>query len=406
MSTGDELAETRLARLALARLAEPGNLAMWTSVNDHGAVRVLQGLLAGDNEQLLQKGVGARLAAADPRRRAEASLAHARRLGARVVIPEDGEWPHQLDDLITICDRDSTDPIARNAAPPLCLWVRGPWRLDGALSRAVAVVGARGATGYGVHAAREIGYGLAERDWTAVSGGAFGIDAYAHRGALAAGGITVAVLACGVDRAYPVSHAGLFDRVAEEGLLVSEWPPGTDPFRHRFLIRNRVIAAMAGGTVVVEASARSGALQTLRRAGQLGRHRMAVPGPITSSMSVGCHEQLRDPEVHLVAGVPHILELVGRMGTDLAAPARGPEHPRDHLGADAQRLLEALLARKPLSSEEVAARAGVDVREAMRILPDLAYQGLAQRRGSGYLLSRGRAAPEQGCADGDRGAAA
>src|SRR5690606_15304229 len=138
----------------------------------------------------------------------------------------------------------------------------------------------RAATSYGIHVAREIGYGLAEREWAVVSGGAFGVDAYAHRGALAAGGVTVAVLACGIDRAYPASHAGLFEQTAESGLLASEWPPGAGPFRHRFLIRNRGFAATACGAVVVEASARSGSLATLRRAGQLGRHRMAVPGPV------------------------------------------------------------------------------------------------------------------------------
>src|SRR5690606_9787315 len=339
---------------------------------------------------------------ADLRRLAERTLAAAGRLGARAVIPEDEEWPHRLDQLVTICDPTGRDPIERDAAPPLCLWVRGPWRLDEALDSSVAVVGARAATSYGIHVAREIGYGLAEREWTVVSGGACGVDAYAHRGARAAGGVTVAVLACGIDRAYPASHAGLFDQIAEEGLLVSEWPPGAEPFRHRFLIRNRVIAAMACGTVVVEASARSGSLATLRRAGQLGRHRMAVPGPVTSAMSVGCHEQLRDLEVHLVTGVPHILDLVGRIGTALAVPARGPRHPRDELGPVEQRLLEALLVRKPLPTETVAARAGVGIRDAMRLLPDLADRGLARRRGDGYVLVRdtGRSEADPGPAPG------
>jgi len=265
--------------------------------------------------------------------------------------------------------------------------VRGSWRLDEALDRSVAVVGARAATGYGAQIARQIGYGLAERDWTVVSGGAFGIDAYAHRGALAGGGCTVAVLACGVDRAYPASHASLFERVVETGLLVSEWPPGAEPFRHRFLIRNRVIAAITRGTVVVEAGARSGALQTLRRAGQLGRCRLVVPGPVTSAMSVGCHEQLRDPEVRLVTGVPHILEEVGRIGTDLAPPARGPEQPRDRLEPSEQRLLEALLIRKPLSSEEVAVRAGVAAGIARRVLPGLVARGFARRKEHGFVAA-------------------
>src|SRR5690606_7951399 len=150
---------------------------------------------------------------------AEGTRAEAGRLGARAVIPEDGEWPHRLDQLVTICDPTGRDPIERVAAPPLCLWVRGPWRLDEALARSVAVVGARAATAYGEHVARQFGYELAEREWTVVSGGAYGVDAHAHRGALAAGGLTVVVLASGVDRPYPVGHTGLFDRIAEVGLL-------------------------------------------------------------------------------------------------------------------------------------------------------------------------------------------
>jgi DNA processing protein len=380
--------DARLARVALGWLVEPGSAALWSRVADHGPVRVLDGLLATGGDTALRQAAGARLDSVDPRHRAEQAMAVAQRLGARVVIPEDEEWPSQLDELVRACDPTSKDPIDRDAAPPLCLWVRGPWRLDEALERAVAVVGARAATGYGAQVARQIGYGLAERDWAVVSGGAFGIDSYAHRGALAAGGVTVAVLACGLDRAYPASHAGLFERVAETGLLVSEWPPGADPYRHRFLIRNRVIAAAGRGTVVVEASARSGALQTLRRAGQLGRHQMAVPGPVTSAMSVGCHEQLRDPQVHLVTGVPHILELTGQIGGDLAPTARGQERARDRLASTEQRLLDALLRRKPLSSQEVAVRAGVAARDAMRLLPALVFSGFAERRGDGFILAR------------------
>lgn len=387
----------RLARVALSMLVEPGNRALWASVARHGPARVLEGLLAGEpGQDLVRRAAGARLDS-DPRDQAARSLALARRLGARVVIPEDDEWPSQLDQLSTICG-DSREPLERDTAPPLCLWVRGPCRLDEALGRSVAVVGARAATGYGAHVAREIGYGLAQREWTVVSGGAFGIDAYAHRGSLAGGGITVVVLASGVDRPYPAGNASLFERVAEDGLLVSEWAPGADPFRTRFLIRNRVIAAATAGTVVVEAAARSGALQTLRRAGQLGRVRMAVPGPVTSAMSVGCHEHLRDPGVRLVTGVPHILEEVGRLGSDLAEVPRGPEQRRDRLDPVERCLVDALWRRQPLLPEEVAVRAGVSVREAWRSLPSLVHRGFAARRGQGYVLA------SEPTSSGDRGA--
>lgn len=379
--------EARLARVALGWLVEPGSYALWLRVHELGPARVLDGLLATGRDELLRRAVGSQPEPADPRARAEQVLGHTDRLGARVVIPEDDEWPHRLEELIKICAAGGNDPIERDAAPPLCLWARGPVRLDQALERSVAVVGARAATGYGAHVARQIGYELAEQGWSVVSGGAFGIDAHAHRGALAGGGTTVAVLACGVDRAYPVSHANLFDRIAEDGLVVSEWPPGAEPFRHRFLIRNRVIAAATKGTVMVEAGARSGASQTLRRAGQLDRRRMAVPGPVTSAMSVGCHEALRDPEVQLVTGAPHILEEVGRLGDDLAPVPRGPEHPRDSLAPSERRLLEALLHRKPLSSEAVAIRAGVPVPEAVRLLPSLVLRGFAERRDHGFVIT-------------------
>jgi DNA processing protein len=380
--------DARLARVALGQFVEPGNHAMWSRVARLGPVRVLEGLLAQGWDDLLGPAAGSRLEDGDPWQRAERALARARQLGARVVTPEDDEWPTQLERLIEICKPQATDPLDKNAAPPLCLWVRGPWRLDEALERSVSVVGARAATGYGAHAARQIGYGLAERDWAVISGGAYGIDAYAHRGALAAGGTTVVVLACGIDRAYPTSHANLFERVAEDGLLISEWPPGAEPFRHRFLIRNRVIAAASKGTVVVEASARSGSLQTLRRAGQLHRHQMAVPGPITSAMSVGCHEQLREPGVQLVTGADHIVDLVGRIGEDAAPVVWGPEDPRDRLDHTERRLLDALLIRKPLSSEAVGVRAGVDARVAMRILPSLVHRGFARRREHGFVVVR------------------
>lgn len=383
-----DIEEIRLARVALGWLVEPGSRALWRRVAEYGPVRVLAGLLAGGREALMRQAAGAQSGGEDPRRLAEAALARARRLDARVVIPEDDEWPTQVEMLAKAGAPQATDPIDRDAAPPLCLWVRGPWRLDEALDRSVAVVGARAATAYGAQVAREIGYGLASRDWTVVSGGAYGIDGYAHRGALAGGGITVAVLACGVDLAYPASHASLFDRIAEDGLLVTEWPPGAEPFRHRFLIRNRVIAAVTRGTVVVEAGPRSGSLQTLRRAGELNRCRMVVPGPVTSAMSVGCHEQLRgQTPTTLVTGVPQIVEAVGAIGADLAPVPRGAEHPRDGLAPTERRLLEALLKRKPLSSEAVAARARVPAQEAMRLLPSLVVRGFARRREHGFVLS-------------------
>ncbi len=379
--------EDRLARIALTWLAEPGNRAVYGMVRAGGAVATLQRLLSGDvPEAALRAGVIARTATGDPRRLALAALHRARRLGARVVVPGDPEWPDGVDRLATL-ELSKPGRVDRDTRPPLCLWARGPLSLKEAFDRSVAVVGARAATGYGVHVATDIAFGLAEREWTVVSGGAYGIDAAAHRAALAADGVTVAVLACGVDRPYPMGNAALFEQIAERGLLVSEWPPGAEPLRHRFLIRNRVIAAATAGTVLVEASARSGATQTMGRVLALGRHAMVVPGPVTSAMSVGCHELLRnDPAARVVTGVPHVLDLVGRIGADMAPPARGPGRPRDELDEESALILEAVPGRGVIGPEELAGRAGLDLRTVLRRLSLLELTGLVIRRDGGVAL--------------------
>jgi DNA processing protein len=230
-------------------------------------------------------------------------------------------------------------------------------------------------------------HGLAERGWAVVSGGAFGIDAAAHRAALSAGGLTVSVLACGVDRPYPLGHASLFDRISESGLLISEWPFGAAPHRLRFLIRNRVIAAATRGTVVVEAAGRSGARQTLGRARALGRMAMAVPGPVTSAMSVGCHAELREEGTRLVSDYKEVIEEVGRIGDDLAPMARGPQRPHDALDPLAAQLLDAVLPRKARTAEEIAAAVGVSGRDARRTLPLLVTAGFVVEHDSGYRLA-------------------
>ncbi|MGW3853756.1 DNA-processing protein DprA, partial [Micromonospora arida] len=363
--------ERRLARIALTWLAEPGTRAVYHLVERHGPVATLDLLLDGGSpDGWLHTTVAARSAAGDARAVAAEALDRADRLGARLVTPDDEEWPAQVASLAALRLPDVSRRVDGETAPPLCFWVRGSWPLGEALDRSVAVVGARAATGYGQHVATELGYGLAERDWTVVSGGAFGIDAAAHRGALTAGGLTVAVLACGLDRPYPMGNAALFDRIAETGLLVSEWPPGAEPLRPRFLIRNRVIAAGTRGTVLVEASARSGATQTARRAIHSNRVAMVVPGPVTSAMSVGAHEFLREypDKARLVTGVAHVLEEVGRIGADLAPLARGPQRATDALDDEARSLLEALPRRGAMGVDRLSARAGVDLRTALRKL--------------------------------------
>ena len=189
--------------------------------------------------------------------------------------------------------------------------------------RAVAVVGARACTVYGEHVAGDLAAGLGDRGWTVVSGGAYGIDAAAHRGSLAVDAPTVAVLACGVDVAYPAAHDGLLRSVRAMGVVVSELPPGARPTRRRFLDRNRVIAALGRGTVVVEAALRSGALNTAGHADELSRTVMAVPGPVTSAASAGCHELLRARGAALVTDAADVLDLVGRPGDRRPRPPPG-----------------------------------------------------------------------------------
>jgi DNA processing protein len=380
--------EDRAARVALTWLAEPGNRSVWSMVQLHGAPATLDRVLRGDiPDAVLRAAVIARTAAGDARRLADAALRLADRLGARVVVPADPEWPTTVDALATL-EMDTGGRINRDVRPPLCIWTRGAWALNEALDHSVAVVGARAATSYGVHVTTDLAFGLAERGWTVVSGGAFGIDAAAHRATLAAGGLTVAVLACGVDRPYPVGNSAMFERVAETGLLISEWPPGAEPLRHRFLIRNRVIAAATVGTVVVEAAARSGAGQTMGRVIALGRTAMIVPGPVTSAMSVGCHELLREyPPARLVAGLPHVLEEISPIGQNLAEPPRGPEHRRDSLDEESALVLEAVPRRGTAGPEQLAAKAGLSLRTVLRRLSLLEIAGLVIRRDGGVALA-------------------
>ncbi|HKD99272.1 MAG TPA: DNA-processing protein DprA [Micromonosporaceae bacterium] len=378
--------DDQLARAALACLVEPGNREMWRLVAEHGPAGALDRVRAGEIPLELAATAAPRMSLGDPAELGKVALDRTVRAGGRVITPESPEWPTRVDDLCR-ASRDTASPHDRDVYPPLCLWLRGAPPLAAAAQRSVAVVGSRAATPYGQHVATELGYGLAERGWTVVSGGAFGIDAHAHRGALAAGGVTVAVLASGIDRAYPLAHANLFERIAEDGLLLSEWPPGAAPHRYRFLIRNRLIAALTRGTVVVEAAARSGARQTCGRARMLGRATMAVPGPVTSAMSVGTHQILRTLEGRLVTSAAEVVEEVGSIGDDLAPLPRGRERDRDRLGATLAQVLDGVPARAGTGPEEIAATAGVALRIAMRALPALEAAGFVLRDDAGWRLA-------------------
>jgi DNA processing protein len=223
------------------------------------------------------------------------------------------------------------------------------------------VVGSRSATTYGEQVALGLAAGLAAAGVTVVSGAAFGIDVAAHRGALAQRGRTVAVLACGADRAYPAAHSELLRLVSEQGLVVSEVPPGGSPTRHRFLGRNRLIAALTAGTVVVEAAVRSGALNTASWANRLNRPLMGVPGRVTDAPSEGVHELVRSGAATLVARPEHVLELVSPAGTFTCEPPRAEPTARDRLQPADQRVLEAVPLYEPAVAGSIARVAGLSV---------------------------------------------
>lgn len=367
------------ARAALMRAADAGDTVMGALVSQLGAVQALQAVRerAAPPGFALAEGLAgrfqswhARLAACDP----AADLEAGERAGARLVIPGDAEWPTQLD--------------ALGSGRPLGLWLHGTADLRFSCLRSVAVVGARAATSYGVHVAAQFGIGLSEAGWTVVSGGAFGIDGAAHRGALAAGGPTVVVLACGVDYCYPAEHRSLFAGARDRGVLVSECPPGVRPTRSRFLIRNRVIAALSRGTLVVEAALRSGALNTAGHALTLDRHLGAVPGPITSALSDGCHRLLRERKAVCVTTPEEMIELVGVMGDDLAPALRAPALPRDSLPEQTKRVLDAVPARISAGPATIAVTAGVDLNTALSALGSLAATGYIERTAGGWRARR------------------
>ncbi|MEJ5913363.1 DNA-processing protein DprA [Pseudokineococcus sp. 1T1Z-3] len=380
--------EERWARVAWSRLAEPGDSVAGALRSALGPVEALDLVLAGGagdaaglgrHERLgtararaaLSAGLDrwrARLPGLEPLRDAE--VVH--RLGGRVVVPDDEEWPRRLDDL--------------GESAPACLWVRGAGRLGPLAERSVALVGARAASPYGEHVTGELAVGLAERGVTVISGGAFGIDAAAHRAALAVGGATVAVLACGVDRAYPVAHEQLLARIAAEHVVVSEQPPGSAPTRWRFLERNRVVAAASSAVVVVEAAWRSGALSTATRAAGLLRPLGAVPGPVTSATSAGCHRIMRELQATCVTEAADVLELVDAVdgaSRDPTLPSgTGRRRPLDGLEGDDLRVADALPVRRGAPALSVARAAGLDERTVVGALGRLQLSGHAEQVGA------------------------
>lgn len=351
----------RIARAALSRLGEPGDPRLSGLVAELGAQVVYEHLRRQQDVGGTLTDVASRLRGLDPER----ELTDAYTRGIRFVVPGDDEWPASLADL------DPAEPINRRGGAPIGLWVRGTHRLDEVCARSVAIVGSRSGTTYGAQVAYDIAAESTQQGIAVVSGAAFGIDQASHRGCLAARGRTIAVLACGVDRAYPPAHRQLIDYIAETGLLVSELPPGCSPTKLRFLSRNRLIAALSLGTVVVEAAARSGALNTANWASRLHRSLMAVPGPVTSAQSEGAHELVRTGKAVLVTRAEHVLELVSPVGSFTVPPVRAEVRRRDGFDERELRVLDALPVIHGVSVASLARTSGLSesaVRESLVVL--------------------------------------
>ena len=306
--------DERTARMALSMLVEPDDAVTGRLLGELGVLELFQ-LAEGEDAVPGLSTVDAQVWRAQfqrsDTRTLEQHVVEAERAGVGTLIPGDREWPSALDDL-----RDRR---------PYILWTRGTTSfLARPLSDFVTITGARASTPYGEHVAAQFASDLANAERLVVTGGAYGIEGAAHRAALACGGDTIAVMANGVDRPYPMGHRELLERVADLGLMVSEVPPGAVPTRHRFIARTRLMAALSAATVVVEAGARSGSMIVARRAHELGRALGAVPGPVTSATSVGPNRLIRDRIASLVADNSDL--------ASLAEPGRTPqvELDREH----------------------------------------------------------------------------
>jgi DNA processing protein len=357
----------RGARAAWSRIAEPADDRALEIVAEHGAVDALGLVRSGDPAvpEVFRMRIERFGVDAEP----HTLLAAARALDATVLCPGDPEWPQRVDD---------------HPTPPLCLWVLGNPDLASLGERSVSVVGARSSTAYGNTVASGLGAGLAERGWTVVSGAAFGIDAAAHRGALSVDGATVAVVAGGLDRPYPLAHTTLLARIAEVGAVVSEVAPGLAPTRPRFLLRNRIIGIISRGVVVVEAALRSGSLNTARTAAEIGRPVGVVPGPVTSMMSAGCHQARRDGLAEIVTDVDEVIDLVGDFGID-AAPRRSADPVlTDLLDPHDAHVLASVPVRRAMTTIDIAVAAAIPVSVTGAALGRLQLQGFVRRDGDGW----------------------
>ncbi|PFG28495.1 DNA processing protein [Corynebacterium renale] len=310
--------------------------------------------------------------------RADLDCRIANEQGFRLIHPGHPEWPQEEFDLAFGYAATGESPHIKtyqsDAAAPHVLWVRGQESLAALTKQALAIVGSRAVSAYGKAVTRKIATDLTHYRYTIISGGALGVDAIAHRAALDAGGPTIAVAACGLDRIYPVRNTELFKDIARTGLVISEYPPEFTPQRHRFLTRNRLVAALTQGTVVTQAPWRSGALNTLSWAAGLGKVTMAIPGPVTEVGSQGCNTKIRDGAAQLVTGADDIHSLLDSSSTvdpDAQYELDFAPDALQQLSRNELRIYDAIPPETGLTAEKIAAAAGFSLPLTVHLLVTL-----------------------------------
>lgn len=373
---------TRQDRLGLSLVVEPGDPRLCNLLLTHEPAEILAAILGRHRlaelripEAWVERG-------RELDRTAESAAARAKAAGLRWVTPGDKEWPAALSDL------DHVEPLHGATGAPIGLWLRGVGHLGEMCEQSVAIVGARDCTTYGAECASELAADCADQGWIVISGAAYGVDGCAHRGAFLMNALTAGVLACGADIDYPRSHGALITRIAEVGVVVSEQAPGQKPLKNRFLSRNRIIAAMTQGTVVIEAAVRSGSLNTLNWADQLGRTTMALPGPVTSQQSAGVHAAIRAGKAVLVSSGKEVIAELSGLGAANEEQASLPLTEFDRLPPAAQTTLDGLDWSTARTISEIASSVRLSTREVRASLDLLERRGLVIRAGTEWMLSR------------------
>jgi DNA processing protein len=373
---------TRQDRLGLSLVVEPGDPRLRNLLSTYEPSEVLAAIMGRHRlaeiripEAWVERG-------RDLDRTAERAAARAKAAGLRWITPGDKEWPAALSDL------DHIEPLQGATGAPVGLWLRGVGHLAEMSEQSVAIVGARDCTTYGAECASEMAADCADAGWTVISGAAYGVDGCAHRGAFLMNAQTAGVLACGADLDYPKSHGALIARISEVGVVLSEQAPGEKPLKNRFLSRNRLIAALTQGTVVIEAAVRSGSLNTLNWADQLGRTTMALPGPVTSQQSAGTHAAMRAGKAVLVTNGREVVAELSGLGAATEEQPSLPLTEFDRLPAAARTTLDGLDWSTARKVSEIASTVRLSTREVRGALDVLERRGLAMRAGAEWMLSR------------------